>query len=449
MVASSGRGFNGVADVSASNEAQLDVVFDPASRSPDAIVDRVKRWQYLVPDAHIVGAGRGMGGAAPIAYSISGENGAADGAAALVAAALRSDPLATDVQTSNAGIGPRMDLSVQESRAELFGVPMDDAAQTARIGSGGAVAARVRKPDGLEDVLVRSEPTAGGGISALQQSPVRNAAGTLVPLGALDRVALTMQPTVIERENGGRVVTVTANPLGSAPIGSITGPIARALANPSFLPPGAAIQPRGDIEQFLDAVSKLFTALLFSLAAIYVVLAVLYRSYVLPLVIMATVPLACVGAFGILFVLNLAHALFPGTPLFANETLNFYSMLGIVMLVGLVAKNGILLVEFAEREVRDGSDRASAMKRAAERRLRPILMTTLAMIAGMLPLALGSTAGAEYRKALGSVVIGGLSSSPPLTLFVVPIVYVWGSKQRVDLRVREPLGDHSRSCRRS
>jgi HAE1 family hydrophobic/amphiphilic exporter-1 len=99
-------------------------------------------------------------------------------------------------------------------------------------------------------------------------------------------------------------------------------------------------------------------------------------------------------------------------------------MLGIIMLVGLVAKNGILLVEFAERAVRGGAHAEAAVLDAARRRFRPILMTTLAMIAGMLPLALGDTAGAQYRKALGSVVIGGLSSSLFLTLFVVPIAYV-------------------------
>jgi hydrophobic/amphiphilic exporter-1 (mainly G- bacteria), HAE1 family len=106
------------------------------------------------------------------------------------------------------------------------------------------------------------------------------------------------------------------------------------------------------------------------------------------------------------------------------ESLSPYSMLGIVMLVGLVAKNGILLVEYAEREVRHGAPAREAMLAAARRRFRPILMTTAAMVAGMLPFALGDTIGAQYRQALGIVVIGGLSSSLLLTLFVVPIAYM-------------------------
>ena len=154
---------------------------------------------------------------------------------------------------------------------------------------------------------------------------------------------------------------------------------------------------------------KMLTALALALVVVYGILAVLYRSYTLPVVIMATVPLAAAGALGALFV--------------SREPLNLYSMLGIVMLVGLVAKNGILLVEYAERAVRAGATAAMAMQHAARRRFRPIVMTTFAMIAGMLPLALGRTAGAEYRQALGTVVIGGLCSSLFLTLFVVPLVY--------------------------
>jgi len=142
---------------------------------------------------------------------------------------------------------------------------------------------------------------------------------------------------------------------------------------------------------------------------------------------MATVPLASVGAFGALAVLNALQRTFPHAPLFASQTLNLYSLLGVVALVGLVAKNGILMVEFAEREARRGADAFAAMQAAALRRFRPIVMTTCAMVCGMLPLALGYSAGAEYRKALGSVVIGGLVSSLTLTLFIVPIVYLFNA----------------------
>ena len=231
----------------------------------------------------------------------------------------------------------------------------------------------------------------------------------MVPLADVVDVRRSLAPTVIEREDGRRVVTVTANPKAGVPIGAVTAPLARALRTPGFLPEGAIVAPRGDVEQLVETMRKMLAALALALVIVYGILAVLYRSYTLPVVIMATVPLAAAGALGALFIFR--------------EPLNLYSMLGIVMLVGLVAKNGILLVEYAERAVRAGATAATAMQHAARRRFRPIVMTTFAMIAGMLPLALGRTAGAEYRQALGTVVIGGLCSSLFLTLFVVPLVY--------------------------
>ena len=137
-----------------------------------------------------------------------------------------------------------------------------------------------------------------------------------------ESLAESAEPGVIQRENGARIVTVTANARGSAPIGLVTRAMNRSLRDPTFLPPGTHVVPRGDIEQFLDAVSKLGAAMLLSAGGIYCILAILYRSYRLPLVIMTTVPLACAGAFGTLYALNVPHRLFPGAPLFANQTLN-------------------------------------------------------------------------------------------------------------------------------
>ncbi len=427
VVVTSGRGFNGAADVFASNGAQITVVLDTGRLTADEMVRRAKALQPLVPDAAITGAGRGMGGMAPIAYAVGGE--AADAAAARIAAALRDNPYADDVQVGNAGLQPHLEVTIDSRRALLLGVAPDDGAQTARILSAGILATRVRVPSGLVDVIVRGDALARGELERLQRFPVRSAAATAVPLRALDTLAQSADPAIVERENGERIVTVTANTRGSAPIGLVTVPMRRALREPSFLPAGAHVVPRGDVEQFLDAVRKLGAALLISLGGIYAILAVLYRSYRLPLVILTTVPLACAGAFGALFALNVLHGVFPDVPLFANQTLNLYSMLGLVMLTGLVAKNGILLVEYAEKAVRRGATRRAAMTEAAERRFRPIVMTTLAMVAGTLPLALGHTAGAEERKALGTVVVAGLSSSLLLTLFVVPLVYAWREKK--------------------
>ena len=142
----------------------------------------------------------------------------------------------------------------------------------------------------------------------------------------------------------------------------------------------------------------------------------LFNSYRSPAIILFSVPVAVVGALGSL---ALTH-----------QSLNLFSMIGTVLLVGLVSKNGILLVDFANRARERGRDTVAAITEAAEVRFRPIIMTTLSMISGMLPIALAVEAGSDSRRALGVVVIGGLSSSLVLTLLLVPIMYVWLSPKR-------------------
>jgi HAE1 family hydrophobic/amphiphilic exporter-1 len=408
VVVTSGRAFNGIADVFAGNMAQIDATLEDQTASGDPVTDDIKALQRLAPDAQIAGAGRSMGGTAPVSYNVVGEPGAIDLAAARIASALRASPFATDVRSSNAGVGPRLDIRIDPAKAMLLGVSTEDAAQTARIATGGEIAAKVRTYSGLTDVVVRSE--ARGDLDDMLRLPVRAGDARLIPLTDLASVTYGAEPTIIERENGRRVVSVSANTLGAAPIGLVTGPLARMLRDPKFLPLDSQVEPRGDIEQFLDTVSRIGATLGLSVLIVYVILAILYRSYVLPCAIMLSVPLASIGAVGALFV--------------TASPLNLYSMLGIVMLIGLVAKNGILLVDYAEREIRRGESAYAATIAAAHRRFRPILMTTVAMIAGMLPLALGQTIGAQYRQALGIVVIGGLASSLLLTLFLVPIAYV-------------------------
>jgi HAE1 family hydrophobic/amphiphilic exporter-1 len=408
VVVTSGRAFNGITDVFAGNMAQIDATLEDQTASGDPVTDDIKALQRLAPDAQIAGAGRSMGGTAPVSYNVVGEPGAIDLAAARIASALRASPVATDVRSSNAGVGPRLDIRIDPAKAMLLGVSTEDAAQTARIATGGEIAAKVRTYSGLTDVVVRSE--ARGDLDDMLRLPVRAGDARLIPLTDLASVTYGAEPTIIERENGRRVVSVSANTLGAAPIGLVTGPLARMLRDPKFLPLDSQVEPRGDIEQFLDTVSRIGATLGLSVLIVYVILAILYRSYVLPCAIMLSVPLASIGAVGALFV--------------TASPLNLYSMLGIVMLIGLVAKNGILLVDYAEREIRRGESAYAATIAAAHRRFRPILMTTVAMIAGMLPLALGQTIGAQYRQALGIVVIGGLASSLLLTLFLVPIAYV-------------------------
>ncbi len=414
VVTTAGRAFDGTADILASNIAEVGIELRDQASGGVSIARYAKSLGAAVPGATILESGRGMGGAAPISFQIRGEEPALSSAAANLAQLLRDDPGADDVRRSDVGTLRNVDWRIDDARAQLLNVSVDDAAATARIASAGALATRVRTDDGLIDVVVRSRTPP----SAVH---VRSQNGVLVPLNDVLDETEQMQPLVIHRENRARIVTVTANARDGAPIGAVVRNVAAGL--PGALPPGAFVEPRGDIEQFLDAVSAMGRAFGLSILLTYAVLAILYRSYTLPLVVMATVPLASIGAFGALAI--------------GGQPLNLYSMLGIVMLVGLVAKNGILLVEFAERAFRAGMPALEAMQRAGERRFRPVVMTTVAMIGGMLPLALGRTAGAEYRQALGTVVIGGLSSSLLFTFFIVPIAFLW--MHRNGLLVRSPI----------
>ncbi len=440
-----GRAFNGSDDIFASNLAQLTVILADSAANGEATIERLKNMAYLVPGASMAGAGKGMGGEASISYNVGGDPAVIDRASQRIAQALQANPYATDVRTANGGLRMREQIDIDSEKARLLNVSTDDAAQIARIASGGSIATKARLSSGLVDVVVQSDAAQRGDLDALRRLAVRSKDSRLVPLGDVARIVAMQEPSVIQRENRERVVTVSANTVNGTPIGLVTSRISRVLRDPGFLPDGARIEPRGDLEQFLDTVGKMLTALGASIVAVYAILAILYRSYTLPLVTMLTVPFASIGAFGTLFVLNASKAVFPDAAILQSQTLNLYSMLGVVMLVGLVAKNGILLVEYAERRILDGVDAGQAMRSAARRRFRPILMTTFAMIAGMLPLALGHTAGAEYRKALGTVVIGGLSSSLLLTLFIVPAVYVAyrGLRPPVDVvadRLRSRVG---------
>jgi HAE1 family hydrophobic/amphiphilic exporter-1 len=292
----------------------------------------------------------------------------------------------------------------------------------------------VRQPEGLIDAVVQLPPETRNDPSQLETVEVRSQlTGQLVPLSDVVAFTKTTEPPYIERQDRERIVNVTANTTNGAPIGPIVDKVDQALNTPGFLPPSVHVKTEGDTQLFGDAISKIGLALLTSFILIYMLLVVLYRSYLTPFVIMMSVPAAIVGVIGILVILNVLNHWFPDFHIqlgrfylrpFAGQTVNLFSMLGMVMLTGLVAKNGILLVDYANTMRTRGLALADAMRESAAIRFRPIVMTTAAMIAGMTPLALGLTEGAEFRKSIGTVIIGGLTSSLFLTLFLVPVVYV-------------------------
>jgi HAE1 family hydrophobic/amphiphilic exporter-1 len=210
---------------------------------------------------------------------------------------------------------------------------------------------------------------------------------------------------------------------------------ARAIAR-ELLPEGVLLKPSGGTEEFVKSFQGLVFAMGIGILVIYMVLAAQFESLVHPLTVMLALPLSMVGAFGGLFVMGAWPLERPGM------TLNLFSMIGIILLFGLVTKNSILLVDYANQLRERGMDKVEAMRRAAPVRMRPVLMTAIAMIFGALPAALGIGPGAETRAPMAVAAAAGMISSTALTLLVVPVFYltlddgiVW---LRGKLRRREP-----------
>lgn len=214
--------------------------------------------------------------------------------------------------------------------------------------------------------------------------------------------------SVLQRADRLGAITVKANVVGR-PIGSVTADIKEKLKGVK-LAPGITVEYLGDAKNQGDAFGSLGIALLTAIVLVYLIMVALYESAVYPFVVLFSIPVALIGAL-------LALAL-------TMETLNIFSIIGVIMLLGLVSKNAILIVDFANHLKAEGHAVTDALIEAGKERLRPILMTTLAMILGMLPIAIASGAGSEIKKGMAWVIIGGLTSSMILTLFVVPSMYL-------------------------
>jgi HAE1 family hydrophobic/amphiphilic exporter-1 len=388
------------------------------------IVDQINTMSAMVPGALLTSGGAQNGGGADMTYSLSGPIDALDAAAAKLADFIKRQPNTTGVNATSQMTGPRLEVRIDTARATMLGVSPLAAASTARAAIGGVIATKVRTDQGLVDTIVQFAPGVRNVVHNLETTPVRSNSGQLVPLADVASFNWVSEPPVLRRVDRERVVRVFANMQHNAPIGPVDAAVQKVLKDPNFLPPGVHVATEGQLQFFRDTITKIGIALGTSFVLIYMLLVILYRNYLTPVVIMVSIPVALVGAFGILALLNGLHTLFPDAPAFMGQTLNIFSMLGIVMLMGLVAKNGILLVDYANTlHEQRGMTLREAIVESASIRFRPIVMTTASMIAGMLPLGIGLTEGAQFRQSMAMVIIGGLCSSLFLTLFLVPVVY--------------------------
>ena len=231
----------------------------------------------------------------------------------------------------------------------------------------------------------------------------------MVPLGQVAEIRLSGAPNEIRRLNLERVATIEGNYQERA-LTDVARDVQTRLARLQ-LPPGYRFDFGGEQKDFLETVGYILESLTLAIVFIYLILASQFGSILQPLAIMLSLPLSLIGVMLGLMI--------------TRGTFNIMSMIGVIMLMGLVAKNAILLIDFANQARAGGADRRQALIDAGELRLRPIVMTTLAMIFGMLPTALALGAGSEFRAPMAHAVIGGLITSTVLTLVVVPVVYTY------------------------
>lgn len=400
------------------NYAQLNAeTKDNRRRDTNKIIDQIRKLSSLAPGGVFqVSGDTGGGSGASIFYSVAGPDDKIDAAAEKIASVLRKTPGSVNVVTSSEVAAPRLNVNINSSQAAILGVSPSSAAMQARLALAGGVATKVRTPGGLVDVRVQFPFSVRNSVDTLRSVRVRAADGTMVPLSDVATFVWTKAPTKIDRLNRQRVVNIFGDHLPDYSLGAVTGPLERDLRKPGFLPQGVTINAQGDTKYMMETMINMLIALIISFMLVYMLMVILYGSFLEPLIVMFSVPLAIIGAF---LALAVMHKIDPN----GGQSLNLLSMLGIVMLFGLVSKNGILLVDYSNTLVKRGMRVRDAVLQASATRFRPILMTTTAMVFGMLPLAVGLSEGGEWRQAMGTVIIGGLISSLILTLFLVPMIY--------------------------
>jgi multidrug efflux pump len=324
------------------------------------------------------------------------------------------NPGFTNVDTDLKLNKPELSVAVNRDKSSDTGVHIETVGRTLETMLGGRQVTRFKRDGEQYDVIVQVADADRTSPSDIRDIFVRAKDGSMIPLANLITVDETVSPRELNHFGQRRAVTITANLTPGYTMGEALK-FMEEVAGRS-LPPGYAVDYAGQSREFKLSSSSLALTFVLALAFIYLVLAAQFESFRDPFIIMLTVPLSMTGALLAL--------------LLSGGTLNVYSQIGLVTLVGLITKHGILIVEFANQLQDKGRDIKQAVIEAAELRLRPILMTTGAMVLGAIPLALARGAGAESRQQIGWVIVGGLLLGTFFTLFVVPTVYSLLARRR-------------------
>ena len=322
---------------------------------------------------------------------------------------LRKVPGAVDVGLSEQEPQDELKIEINRGLANALGISVNDAAQTLRVAFAGVEAGDWVDPTGeTRDVSVRLAPADRVDASNIERLPIAvSNTGAIVPLDQIASVSMGKGPAQIQHSDGKRMIAVSANAQGRSS-GEVTAD-AMKIAQAMSYPPGYGLELGGASKDQQEVFSRMGIALISGIVLMYLVLVMQFSSFTAPVPVMLSLPLSAIGVVLALLV--------------TGSTLNLMSFIGIIMLVGLVAKNAILLLDAARTREAEGIPREDALIAAGQRRLRPILMTTFALIAGMLPVAIGVGEGGEFYRPMAVAIIGGTITSTLLSLLVIPCFY--------------------------
>ena len=324
-------------------------------------------------------------------------------------AQLRQVPGAVDVGLSEQDPQDELKIELDRGLANALGISVADAAQALRVAFAGVEVGDWIDPTGeARDVAVRLHPDDRVDASNIERLPIAVAGSSrMVPLEQIATITMGKGPAQVQHADGKRTISVSANAQGRSP-GEVTADALK-IAKAMPFPPGYGLELAGASRDQQEVFGAMLTALVMGVALMYLILVVQFSSFTAPLPVMLSLPLSLIGV-----VLAL---------LLTGGTINLMSLIGVIMLMGLVAKNAILLLDAARVLEAEGMAREDALMSAGRKRLRPILMTTFALIAGMLPVAVGLGEGSEFYRPMAVAIIGGTITSTFLTLLVIPSFY--------------------------
>jgi HAE1 family hydrophobic/amphiphilic exporter-1 len=380
------------------------------SRSTDAVGQAIKVHAQMIPGAKVRVNPIGIFGTAnqtPIQIVVNGTDmDAIRRSARTVAATLGRIPGTSDIRLSAEEGKPETRVEIDREKMAALGLTINDVGSTLRVALTGDDDSKFRDGQNEYDIRIALDQFDRATTEDLASLTFVNPRGEAIELKQFANIFQATGPTVLQRQDRNSSITIFAQVLGR-PSGSIVQDFRKTVDGK--LEKGTSLTYLGDEKNRAEGFGSLGLALIAAVLFVYMIMVALYDSYVYPFVVLFSIPVAMVGAF-------LALAL-------AMKSLSIFSILGIIMLVGLVAKNAILLVDRANDMRAQGMGPHEALLEAGQTRIRPIFMTTLAMVIGMLPIALAAGAGSEWKSGLAWALIGGLTSSMFLTLVLVPVVY--------------------------